>query len=354
MVAPLDGASKFYRARRPEAIFDTNPVVALVITGAFQKHFEMAHAGMPDGIFPPARPKPYFDGVLNVAGTVIPVTIKVRGNSSLQECPFPKLKFKISRENRTNTPFADAREVKIGTHCAEGGEGPIGRLRDERAAYREALAYEAMSLLGFAGPRVRRARIHYHDASPTNSGSETGWTVTRNAMIMDDPEVVAERMGGRALSDEELAELRNANFDPQLIIELRMLHILFGNWDFAVSTNGVGLWNTGVIKLPGGEHIPVAGDFDLCSWVTGNVMDSAPHDYRPDQPPLLRRMFWELEQLLASSTWDPFQSAGFRFQRSFDAFETLIENAVIDEEGRDQATQHVHAFYEALFTIIYR
>jgi hypothetical protein len=354
LMTPLEGGRRFFRARRPEGIFDTNSVIALVITGAFQKHFEMAHAGMPDGIFPPARPKPYFDGVLNIAGTVIPITVKVRGNSSLQECPFPKLKFKISRENRTNTPFAGAREVKIGTHCAEGGEGPIGRLRDERAAYREALAYETMSLLGFVGPRVRRARIHYHDVSPTNSGSETGWTVTRNGMILDDPEVVGERSGGRALSDEELVGLRNANFNPQLISELQMLHILLGNWDFALSTNGVGLWNTDVIEMPGGGYVPVAGDFDLCSWVTGSVLDSAPHDYMPDSPPLVRRTWWELEQLFHAVGWEQFSTAANRFLAKRDDMEGLVAAAVIDEDGRTNAVEHVTTFYSRLLWIILR
>lgn len=354
LVQTNEGTVRYFRTRRPEPIFASNSIIALVITGAFQTHFEMAHAGMPDGIFPPARPKPYFDGSLNIAGTVIPVTVKVRGNSSLQECPFPKLKFKVNSQNRKDTPFEGAREVKIGTHCAEGGEGSIGRLRDERAAYREVLAYETMSLLEFAGPRVRRARIHYHDTSSTNASSETGWTVTRSAMIMDDPEVVGERLGGRALDDEELGELRDANFNPQLITDLQMLHILFGNWDFALSTNGVGLWNTDVIELPGGGYIPVAGDFDLCSWVTGNVLDSAPHDYRPGQPPLIRRMFWELEQLSASSTGDRFGVAGNRFMQKREAIQAMVAASIVDDEGRANAAQHLSVFYEALFTILLR
>jgi len=96
---------RFYRARTPDSIFASTSVVALTLTAPFQTHFEMAYAGLPDGIFPPVREKPYFDGSLQMAGLAIPITLRVRGNSSLQECPFPKLKFKVSREQREGTPF---------------------------------------------------------------------------------------------------------------------------------------------------------------------------------------------------------------------------------------------------------
>jgi hypothetical protein len=142
----------FYRSLEADSIFSESSVVEFSLSGPLQQHFALALAGMPDGIFPPERPKPCFDGVLTLSGRDVPVTIRVRGNSSLQECPFPKLKFKVSRADRGDTPFFDAREIKIGTHCAEGGRGSIGRLCEEAATFREALAYEVMERLGFVSP----------------------------------------------------------------------------------------------------------------------------------------------------------------------------------------------------------
>src|SRR5688500_11551549 len=162
-VVDRSSAHKFFRSRDRASIFSSEGIVSFTVTGPLQEHFDLAYAGMPDGIFPPIREKPYFDGTITIKSQEIPVELRVRGNSSLQECPFPKMKFKVSRSDRAGTPFFDAREVKIGTHCAEGGRGPIGRLRDERATYREALAYELMQILEFVSPRVRRARIDYHD-----------------------------------------------------------------------------------------------------------------------------------------------------------------------------------------------
>src|SRR5438552_1462390 len=53
---------RFYRTRQPDSIFASRSVVALPVTGPFQTHFDLAFAGLPDGIFPPVRQKPYFDG----------------------------------------------------------------------------------------------------------------------------------------------------------------------------------------------------------------------------------------------------------------------------------------------------
>ena len=340
---------RFYRTLEPVGIFSTNSVVTFTVTGPLQKHFELAFAGSPDGIFPPKRVKPYFEGTVTVGNHEIPVNLRVRGNSSLQECPFPKLKFKVAKETRVGTPFADAREVKIGTHCGEGGRGNIGRLRDESAAYREALAYETMDLLGFVTPRLRRARIVYQDnTSPTNSSSAVGWSLTRSAFILDDVEVVAERMGGRALSDEEIAALGDPKFDGQLVVDLQFLHALLGNWDYGLGAGDQGLQNTDVITLSSGELIPVAGDFDLASWVTEVVRLSAPREYLPELPDIDRQARYEMEQIRSRVSESQFGAASNRFVTQRTAMESRINAAVVDEPGRTNALRHVTAFFDAL------
>ena len=352
-VVDFSAGNKFFRARDLASIFSSEAIVSFTVDGPLQQHFDLAYAGMPDGIFPPIREKPYFDGTITMGAQEIPVSLRVRGNSSLQECPFPKMKFKVSRADRAGTPFFDAREVKIGTHCAEGGQGPIGRLRDERATYREALAYECMNILGFVSPRVRRARIEYRDTSAPGR-SEVGWMVQRNAVILDDIEVVAERLGGRALDDEEITVLTNANFDLQLVTELEFLHILLGNWDYALATNGVGLWNTEVIELPNLKLVPVAGDFDLCSFVTGELQLDVPWDYRPALPPHERQARYDLEQIRARlGEVNPtiFPNAKARFESKRTALEAKVDAAVLDEPGRTNALLHVTAFFTSLSAI---
>ena len=329
-------------------MFSSRSIVSWSLAGPLQQHFDLAFAGTPDGIFPPRRDKPYFDATLKMDAFALPVSLRVRGNSSLQECPFPKLKLKIAKEDRVNTPFFDAREIKVGSHCADGGRGNIGRLRDERAAYREALAYETMELLGFASPRVRRARIDYRDTAPPSELSNTGWQVTRNAVILEDIEVLAERMGGRALSDQELGELRNANFNDVLIASLELLHALLGNWDYALSMTGEGLWNTDVVELVSGQFVPVAGDFDLASWVTEVARLSAPRDFRPELEDIERQALYQVDQIRSRVDKPTFTTASRTFLELRRAIESLINAAEIDDPGRVNALRHVTAFYTAI------
>ena len=347
-----DGSGRmvFYRARvsSPPSIFSSSLRVSLRLTGPFQMHFNLAAAGAPDGIFPPRRLKPPFEGTVVLDGTELPVGLRVRGNSSLQECPFPKLTLKVAKEQRAGTPFFDAREIKIGTHCAEGGHGNVGRLRDERATYREALAYETMNQLGFLSPRVRRAQINFFDTSPSNQGVEGGWQISRQALLLEDPEVVGERLGGRALDDLELEALTHAGFSEQLLVDLRFFHVFIGNWDFALSVNGQGLGNTDVIVMPDGKLVPMAGDFDLCSWVTGEVRSTFPRNYHPEWPDVDRQARYQLEQIGSEVTPEQFIAAQKRFETRREAVESLVGSAELDDEGRVNALRHVRAFFEAL------
>lgn len=341
---------KFYRAGPTvvQGLFASRTLVQWVVTGPLQTHFELAFAGVPDGIFPPRREKPYFDGSVTMAGTTVAASFRVRGNSSLLECPFPKLKLKVSREEREGTPFFDAREIKVGTHCADGGRGNIGRLRDERATFREALAYEAMELLGFVSPRVRRARIEFRDTSPVTGPDTGGWQVVRQAVLLEDQEVVAERLGGLALDDTELAELHDARFGQQLIADLRFFHVLLGNWDYTLSEDGRGLWNTDVIRLADGKLIPLAGDFDLSSWVTEQVRLTFPRDYHPELPDRDRQVRYEFDQIRGSVTPAVFGAARDRFVSRRADLESLIQAAVVDDAGRTNAVAHVATFFDGL------
>lgn len=340
--------NQFYRTRAVGGIFSANSVVEFSLVGPFQQHFDLAFAGLPDGIFPPVREKPYFDAILRMAELELPVRIRVRGNSSLQECPFPKLKIKITTNDRDGTPFSNAREIKIGTHCAEGGRGTIGRLREESAAFREALAYEAMRLLGFISPRIRRARIEYQDSSLVENASDTGWRLTRMAFLFDHGEVVAERLKGRILEDEEVAVLEDAGFDEQLVTDLKLFHALIGNWDYSLSPNGQGLWNMEVIELENGTLIPIASDFDLSSWVTGEVRVMAPRDYFPELDDLERQTFFEIQQIQTMSGLARFEAGSNRFLSRQADIESLIRASTIDEEGKNIALQHASVFFQAL------
>jgi hypothetical protein len=212
-------------------------------------------------------------------------------------------------------------------------------LRDQRAAFREALAYEVMAELGLVAPRVRRAHIEYRDTSPPNPASMAGWQLDRDAFILEDIEVVGERLGGRALDDQELEELADAGFAEELVTALRLLHALLGNWDFTLSLDGHEHWNTDVISLPSGQLIPVAGDFDLASWVTGVVRLSARG--------ITIRSCRSSNGKHATGSRHPGGGARFEFRGGAGtlrlaeaAIESAVAGAAIDTAGRTNAKRH--------------
>jgi hypothetical protein len=261
---------------------------------------------------------------------------------------------KVAKENREGTPFADAREIKIGTHCADGGVGPVGRLRDETAVYREVLAYETMQLLGFLTPRVRRCQIVYRDTTAPSENSSTGWEINRDALILDDQEVVAERIGGRALSDEEKEALVDAKFDPQLVIDIHFFHALIGNWDYSLSVDGRETWNTDVIEGPDKRLIPLPGDFDLASWITGKTRQMAPFDYHPELDPIEREARYKLETIQGKTTAEQFTAAALKFEQNRAAIEGKIQASNMDDAGRENAMKHVAFFFSAQHSITRR
>lgn len=353
-VPDLPTGHRFYKARVPLAysVFYSRTPVFFSIAGPLQTHFDLAYAGLPDGIFPPVRLEEYFEATLSMPDLVLPIRLRVRGNSSLQECPFPKLKFKVGPEHRPGTPFADAREVKIGTHCAEGGYGNIGRLRDQRAVFREVLAYELLSAMDFLAPRIRRAVIEYRDTSdPTSTQAEVGWQLSREAFIVEDIEVLASRLGARLLTDAELADLVSSDFDPQLIVDLQLFMALLGNWDYQLGTGVRGVWNCDVLEFtePAGKRLSfAAGDFDLASIVTAVVRRNYPVSYHPELGEVERETRYQVERIRSQADVGRFAAAKQRFLAANPALESVVASALIDDEGRRNAVRHLNAFYDAL------
>lgn len=76
----------------------------------------------------------------------LPVSVRIRGNSSRDECTIPKLKVKFTTDAYKQTVFKGAKSFKIGSHCADGeGVTQLGRLIGEASPWREASAYQRNS-----------------------------------------------------------------------------------------------------------------------------------------------------------------------------------------------------------------
>ena len=102
-------------------------------------------------------------------------------------------------------------------------------------------------------------------------------------------------------------------------------------------------------QLPA-DH-PIAGDFDLSSWVTEAVRLSAPRDYHPELAEVERQARYEIEQIQQRVSGPSFAAASNRFVLQRGAIESQINASQIDGAGRTNALRHVTAFFEALASV---
>ncbi len=360
-------------------VFDEETAMALTVEAPLAPAFDAAHAGVPDGPLPgmPRRTMDPFPGKVsyldaNGARVVLDAELKVRGNSSLQECSFPKLTVKLLKgPARDASLFHQATKFKLGTHCGDEPEpgGRVGRFRNEKAAHREALAYAYYRLLAgqaAASPslRTRPARVVYLD---TASGQRT----ERDAFLLEHPDVAAERLGlpdscrtlggtqicDPVLEDAELEKVKTSAFDGDVLARILMLHALTGNFDFHVDDamdRRRSLWNTDVLVLapsPDGTRplAPVPQDFDLSSMVTGIVrQNGVPATFLADEAPLVRLLGHYLKTYLAGRTPAQAASAKALLFAKKDALYAAATSAPLDADGRTNAIAHLDAFYRVL------
>ncbi|MBL4632663.1 MAG: hypothetical protein JKY56_02250 [Kofleriaceae bacterium] len=340
-------------------LWESQEPINISISGPMQTAFDAAFAGQPDGFFPPIRIKESFLGELRytAAGNevVLQVKLKVRGNSSLQECAFPKMKIStFVDDERANSIFYKAKRVKIGTHCADLGDddtGIIGRLRNQKAAYRESFIYQMMRKLDMPSKWTRPALITYTDTSAT--GLNTGWTVERMAFLFDNADNLVKRYGLALREEGAWGQADSDKVNRLLAAKIHFLHALIGNWDWElplVASGPQAPWNMHFLVGDGGELRPVAYDFDLSSVVTGKPYraNQLPDELYPDEPLLFRQAAYFL--LPSKTDFDEAtRDEAVRFFRAAEPIlRTTLNDYPMDMDGKQLHAEHMNAFYDVL------
>jgi len=361
-------------------MFADKAIVSLRIEAPLTTAFRAAHAGEPNGPLPglPRRVTDDFPGKMiftTPAGEVktLEATFKVRGNSSLSECPFPKLSMKLTDAGKLaakNTMFAKQSKLKIGTHCADADDdqgGTIGRLRNEKSPPREAYVYQAFASVLPTTLATRVAKITYVDTANNNA------TVERNAMLLEHIEKLAKRSGAPdehcrqvdgeeecdpVLTDSEVAAADPRTMDRARVAITTLFHAAVGNWDWRLNmsesaspTSGARLWNTEVILLPkpGGAptdlvKLPIAHDFDLASAVTGRL--------RARETPTPAKLAVQAKEFLARTeglTAEEVATAKQHFRDKKQSMYAALESAIsLDDAARANAKAHLDAFFTEL------
>lgn len=289
----------------PSPLFQTTKTVNATLTADFTKLWSKRHLVPPPGNQTDLNPEAFVQGTLTYTddsgkeSAPLPVELRVRGNSSRDDCEFPKLRLEFGDTELKDTIFDGASSVKIGTHCAdiEGNSGRYQRLRNQKEPHREVALYQIVEALGVPSFKARTAIMTYVDTGNNNS------SIKRAAFFLESPNEFKKRFQAEEIFIKGSAEAKaseadaaakaaknhtqaptpvyfsdaSATVDPAAneneIVKAMFAESLLANvdWDLIIKgdTNfGYPMWNLKAYLLPDGTKIIVPYDFDLARLAT--------------------------------------------------------------------------------------
>jgi len=171
----------------------------------------------------------------------IPLRVRTRGLYRLTNCGFPPIRLRFSQNEVRGTPWQDLRRPKLVTHCENRDEYEQNLLQ-EYAIYR---VFRLFTPLGFG---ARLLRVTYEDSAGR------GRPVTRYGIVTEDPERLAERLGGTLLDS---AGIRIFRLQQSNAVMLSVFQYFIANTDWAIAF----LHNIALVRMADGLY-GVPFDFD--------------------------------------------------------------------------------------------
>jgi hypothetical protein len=184
------------------------------------------------------------------AQRIVPADVRVRGMWRLQNCHFPPLRLRIAKDAAKGTVFERERRPKLVTHCRSSDEY-------EQYVLHEYAIYRMQALLTPVALLARQARVTYVDSA---SGKPSA---TRAAILLEDEDNLAERLGGRVF---EIKGIPQYDLEPFDTFVMGLFQYMIGNTDWSVP----GLHNIQVIQtdtMLNARHFALAFDWDFTGLV---------------------------------------------------------------------------------------
>lgn len=176
----------------------------------------------------------------------IPVELKTRGNYRLNNCYFPPVKMKMSKNDVKGTLFKGSRSLKLVLPCM---------LEKNKNDYiiNEYLAYKVYEIVGDYHFKVRLVSIDFAE--------EKGNKIKEHdlkGILIEDPDDMAKRYDGQIL---------DRNFHPLAMdalssVQNSFFQYLVGNTDFSTAVQ-----HNEKLLFSGNKVIPVPYDFDMSGFV---------------------------------------------------------------------------------------
>ena len=173
----------------------------------------------------------------------IPTLVRTRGIWRLKNCEFPPLRLNFKSEVTKGTLLHGIDKPKLVSFCQD---------RDSYEQYimEEMQLYRIYGLLTPASHRARLLKMTYADSA---SGKVQA---TRMAILLEEPEVLAARVGGELV---ETIGATPSDLAADQDVLAAVFQYLIGNTDWSTYA----LHNMELVRKADGDHMPIPYDFDF-------------------------------------------------------------------------------------------
>lgn len=265
--------------------------------------------------------------VTTAGGTTLDLSlqVKTRGRFRLQRstCHMPPLRINLKKGELDDTFLDGQDKLKLVTHCRDHD-------RFEENVLEEYLIYRMFNTLTDNSFRVRLARITYVDTSGRDD------PLTRYGFLIENDELMAERLGGELIELEEDDLVHPARITGANAALVTIFQYMIGNTDFSMFRGH----NFKIVDT-GETILPVPYDFDWSGFV------NAPYA-RPDRNLGIRSVKQRLFRGLCRADVDY-----DHFYRLFREKRPEIEALVREQEGlsrnaAEDAVDYLAGFYDTI------
>ncbi|MBA3890275.1 MAG: hypothetical protein H0X64_07070 [Gemmatimonadaceae bacterium] len=219
----------------PAAFYDARAPMALTLTADFAS---LRRDRQDD---PPWRAATV--GFTDSAGApvTLPARVRARGLWRRRNCEMPPLRLDFARSVVAPTPLAGVNRPKLVQFCQDAR-------RPEQYVLSEFQLYRIYALLTPVSHKARLLRVTYVDSSSRKVRT------TRHAFLLEEPQALARRLGGREL---DIKGSVSDDLDERTRVVMGVFQYMIGNTDWSSS----GLHNVELFAI-GAVIYPVAYDFD--------------------------------------------------------------------------------------------
>lgn len=276
----------------------------------------------------------YLDGTFAYADTsgeevALDLKLRARGMYRRQRdtCDLPPIRLNFRKSQVKGTAFAGQDKLKLVTHCEQG------RDRYEQYVLKEYLAYRILNAVTDSSFRARLMRVDYVDTD------RNGEVDTRYAFVIEDDELLAERIGATVL---KVPRIQYSQVDKEHGALVAVFEYLIGNTDFSMVVGAKDddcCHNVVLFAKDTDGYLPIPYDFDFSGLV--NATYAKPNPKLP-----IKRVTRRLYRGMCEHN-EYVDAALARFRDNESTIKEMVTSLEgLDGKMRETALEFIDRFYE--------